>query len=180
MPEELHEMHEHAEHAHNDPSLAPATLTMAILAVLVAIASLLGHRSHTEEVLLQNKATDQWGFYQAKNIRLHVDEFAASLMGVVETKDAEASGKLREKYVAEGERYRDELKDIQTDAKKLEEEVAAASTRANRYDLGEVFLEIGLVVTSITLLTRRKAFWYLGLVCAAVGMGATISGFFLH
>jgi len=37
--------------------------------------------------------------------------------------------------------------------------------------LGEVFLEIGLVVTSITLLTRRKAFWYLGLVCAAVRYG---------
>jgi Domain of unknown function (DUF4337) len=180
MSEELHEMHEHAEHAHHDPSLAPATLTMAILAVLVAIASLLGHRSHTEEILLQNKATDQWGFYQAKNIRLHVDEFASSLMGVVETKDAEGSAKLKEKYGAEAERYKDELKDIQTDAKKLENEVEAASIKANRFDLGEVFLEIGLVVTSITLLTRRKAFWYLGLVCAAIGMGATISGFLLH
>lgn len=180
MPEELHEMHEHAEHAHHDPSLAPATLTMAILAVLVAIASLLGHRSHTEEILLQNKATDQWGFYQAKNIRLHVDEFAASLMGIMETKDAEATAKLKEKYASEGERYRDELKDIQTEAKKLEDEIQAATARANRFDLGEVFLEIGLVVTSITLLTRRKAFWYLGLVCAAVGMAATASGFFLH
>jgi len=143
MPEELHEMHEHAEHAHNDPSLAPATLTMAILAVLVAIASLLGHRSHTEEVLLQNKATDQWGFYQAKNIRLHLDEAVASLMGVVETKDAEAAAKIKEKYTSEGERYRDELKDIQTEARKLEDEIRAASTRGNRFDLGEVFLEIG-------------------------------------
>jgi len=180
MPEELHEMHEHAEHAHNDPSLAPATLTMAILAVLVAIASLLGHRSHTEEILLQNQATDQWGFYQAKNIRLHIDEFAASLIGVVEVKDAEGASKIKEKYGAEGERYRDELKEIQTKATELGDEVKAASRRANRFDLGEVFLEIGLVVTSITLLTRRKAFWYLGLVCATVGMGATISGLFLH
>lgn len=180
MPEELHEMHEHAEHAHHDPSLAPATLTMAILAVLVAIASLLGHRSHTEEILLQNKATDQWGFYQAKNIRLHVDEFAASLMGVVETKDGEGSAKLKEKYGAEAERYKDELKEIQAEAKKLQDEVEAASAKANRFDLGEVFLEIGLVVTSITLLTRRKAFWYLGLVCAAVGLTATITGLFLH
>ena len=180
MPEELHEMHEHAEHAHHDPSLAPATLTMAILAVLVAIASLLGHRSHTEEILKQNQATDIWGQYQAKNIRLHIDEAVASLIGAVETKDAEGAAKVKEKYAAEGERYRDELREVQTEARNLEDEVRSASTKANRYDLGEVFLEIGLVVTSITLLTRRKAFWYLGLVCAAVGMAATVSGFFLH
>jgi len=180
MPEELHEMHEHAEHAHGDPTLAPVTLTMAILAVLVAIASLLGHRSHTEEILLQNKATDQWGYYQAKNMRLHLDEAVASLVGVEETKDAEAAAKTREKYSAEAERYRDDLKEIQTEAKKLEDEIASATAKANRFDLGEVFLEIALVVTSITLMTRRKAFWYLGLVCAAVGMAAAISGFLIH
>jgi hypothetical protein len=180
MPEELHEMHEHAEHAHHDPSLAPATLTMAILAVLVAIASLLGHRAHTEEILLQNQTTDKWGFFQAKNIRLHIDEAVVASTGLVETKDPEAAAKVMEKYKAEAERYRDEVKDIQTQATELQDEVKATSTRANRFDLGEVFLEIGLVVTSITLLTRRKAFWYLGLVCAAIGMGATVSGFFLH
>jgi Domain of unknown function (DUF4337) len=180
MPEELHEMHEHAEHAHNDPSLAPATLTMAILAVLVAIASLLGHRSHTEEILLQNKATDQWGFYQAKNVRLHLDDAISSLMGVVETKNADTAAKLGEKYAAEGERYGEELKEIGAKAKELEAEIQVAQARSNRFDLGEVFLEIALVVTSITLLTRRKAFWYLGLVCAVVGMAAATSGFLIH
>jgi hypothetical protein len=170
MPEELHEMHEHAEHAHHDPSLAPATLTMAILAVLVAIASLLGHRASTEEVLLQNKVTDQWGFYQAKNIRLHVDEIFSSAIALAETKDAEAAAKLREKYAAEAERYRDEIKDIGTEAKKLEAEIKAAHERTDLFDLGEVFLEIALVVTSITLLTRRKAFWYMGLACATIGI----------
>ena len=180
MPEEIHEMHEHAEHARHDPVLAPATLTMAILAVLVAIVSLLGHRASTEEVLLQNKVTDQWGFYQAKNIRLHIDETFSSMMGVAETKDAEAAAKLKEKYAAEAERYRDELKDFGTEAKKLEAEIKAAHDRTDRFDLGEVFLEIALVVTSITLLTRRLAFWYMGLVCAAAGLVAAASGFLVH
>ena len=71
MSEEVHELQEHAEHARHDPSLAPVTLTMAVLAVLVATVSLLGHRTAVEEVVLQNKATDQWAYYQAKNIRLH-------------------------------------------------------------------------------------------------------------
>ena len=57
--EELNELQEHAEHARHNPSLAPVTLTMAILAVLVAALSLLGHRAHTEQLLLQTKATDQ-------------------------------------------------------------------------------------------------------------------------
>jgi hypothetical protein len=101
MSEELHELHERAEHAREHPDLAPITLTMAVLAVLVATVSLLGHRTHTEEIILQNKVTDQWGYYQAKNIRRHTDELFADLTTVMATKDAEAAAKLQEKYSAE-------------------------------------------------------------------------------
>ena len=44
---------EAAEEAKERKHLAPVSLTMAILAVLVATVSLLGHRAHTEEILLQ-------------------------------------------------------------------------------------------------------------------------------
>ena len=63
MSDELQELHENAEHARERPDLAPVTLTMAVLAVLVATVSLLGHRTHTEEIILQNKVTDQWAYY---------------------------------------------------------------------------------------------------------------------
>src|SRR5256885_11282082 len=72
--DELQELQENAEHAHHNPSMAPVSLTMAVFAVLVAVASLLGHRAHTEEVVLQAKSSDQWAYYQAKNIRQHEDE----------------------------------------------------------------------------------------------------------
>ena len=97
MSEELNELHEHAEHAREHPDLAPVTLTMAVLAVLVATVSLLGHRTHTEEIILQNKVTDQWGYYQAKNIRRHTDELFADLTSVVAAKDAGSAAKLQEK-----------------------------------------------------------------------------------
>jgi hypothetical protein len=51
MSDELQELHENAEHARERPDLAPVTLTMAVLAVLVATVSLLGHRTHTEEII---------------------------------------------------------------------------------------------------------------------------------
>ena len=157
--DELQELHEHAEHAKHDPSMAPVSLTMAVLAVVVAAVSLLGHRAHTEEVILQNKVSDHWAFYQAKSIRRHTDELFADITSVVASKDAEQAGKLHDKYLAEADRYRNEQKDLDAEAHNLEQETEQERRRADRYDLGEVFLEIALVVTSITLLSGRRGFW---------------------
>jgi preprotein translocase subunit SecD len=175
MSEELHELQEHAEHAKHDPSLAPVTLTMAVLAVLVATVSLLGHRTSTEEVILQNKVTDQWGYFQAKNIRRHTDELFADLASVMATKDAEAATKLQEKYRSEADRYRDEQKELDAKARELEQEADLAHRKTDRFDLGEVFLEIALVITSITLLSGRRLFWYLGLLFGSAGILLAVS-----
>ncbi len=180
MSTELHELHENAEHGKEHPNLAPVTLTMAVLAVLVATASLLGHRSSTEEVILQNKVTDQWSYYQAKNIRLHTDELFADLTGVVTAKDAEAAAKVQEKYRAEVERYKDEKKELEAKARELEQEFALTHRKTDRFDLGEVFLEIALVITSITLLSGRRIFWHLGLLFGAAGIVIAASALLIH
>ena len=96
MSEELSELQEHAEHAKHNPALAPVSLTMAVLAVLVAVVTLVGHRAHTEEVVLQAKASDQWAFYQAKNIRRHTDELFTDLTSVQATTDAATLAKLHD------------------------------------------------------------------------------------
>ncbi len=180
MSEELTELQEHAEHAKENPALAPVSVTMAILAVLVTVVSLLGHRAHTEEVVLQAKSSDQWAYYQAKNIRRHSDEFFVDLSSVQSTTDAAALAKLREKYMAEAERYKDEQKEIEDKARELEAEVAIEMKRADRFDLAEVFLEIGLVITSITLLSGRRLFWFVGLALGIIGSVVTVSGFLIH
>src|ERR1700740_2921604 len=120
MSDELQELQEHAEHGHQNPSLAPVSLTMAVLAVLVAVVSLLGHRAHTEEVVLQAKSSDQWAYYQAKNIREHEDDLFSELSGVMNSNDAGGIAKFREKYVQEAERYKHEKVGIQDEARKLE------------------------------------------------------------
>lgn len=170
MTEELTELHEHAEHAREHPDLAPITLTMAVLAVLVATVSLLGHRTHTEEIILQNKVTDQWAYYQAKNIRRHTDELFADLTTVVASKDAEAVAKLQEKYRAEADRYKDEQKELDKEARATEKEADLTRRKADRFDLSEVFLEVALVITSITLLSGKRIFWRLGLLIGTAGV----------
>ncbi len=179
MSTELEELKDHAEHAKENPTLAPVTLTMAILAVLVATVSLLGHRSSTEEIILQNKVTDQWGYYQAKNIRQHTDELFADLAGVMAAKDAEAAAKVQEKYRAQVDRYKDEKKELETKARELEQEFQTTHQKTDRFDLGEVFLEVALVITSITLLSGRRVYWHIGLLFGAVGMAIALSAHFV-
>ncbi len=180
MTEEINELHEHAERARENPSLAPVTLTMAVLAVLVAAVSLLGHRAHTEEIILQNKVTDQWAYFQAKNMRLHTDELLADLAGVVASKDADGAAKLQEKAHAEAERYKDEKKELEAKGHELERDFAVTHRKADRFDLGEGFLEVALVITSITLLSGRRIFWHLGLLIAAMGVLAAASAWMVR
>ena len=162
MSDELDELKEAAERAKESRQLAPVSLTMAILAVLVATVSLLGHRAHTEEILLQTRATDQWGYYQAKNMRRNNLEALADVLTAMENTKADRAQQVEDSFNKEIDK------------------VQQTSRRANRFDLGEVFLEIALVVTSITLLTEKRAYWYLGFVLAAVGLASAASGLLMR
>lgn len=174
--DELQELQENAEHAKHNPMMAPVSVTMAVLAVVVAVVALLGHRAHTEEVVLQAKSSDQWAYYQAKNIRRHTDELFTDLTSVTPNTDAAALSKLREKYSGEAERYKNEQQDIEDKANELEKEVGVERKRADRFDLAEVFLEVALVITSITLLSGRRIFWSVGIVLGVVGLVVACAG----
>jgi hypothetical protein len=180
MPDELSELQENAEHGRENPSLAPISVTMAILAVCVAVVSLLGHRSHTEELLSQNRATDQWSYYQAKNIRRHNYEMGVDLLSMMEFKEKAQADKVREKYQKEADRYTKEQAEIEEQAKDLEKESALSQRKADRFDLGEVFLEIALVISSLALLSRKRLYWYFGIVSGLAGLGVAATGFLLH
>ena len=177
--EELNELKEHAEKAAEDKGLAPVSLTMAVVAVLVATISLLGHRAHTEEILLQNKTTDTWAYYQAKNLRLNNLQALNDVMGALEGKNEKAE-QVQKRFEDNIEKYGEEKNEIQNEAHALEAELRHETQRANRFDLAEVFLEISLVVTSITLLTGRKHYWMLGMALAAAGIVVALTVLLLH
>jgi len=180
MSDEAEELKEAAERAKERKELAPVSLTMAILAVLVATVTLLGHRAHTEEILMQTRATDQWAYYQAKNMRRNNLEALDDVLGALEGAHPDKAGEVHKRFHQDIDKYRDQQKDIQNEARTLEDEVRLSTARANRFDLGEVFLEIALVVTSITLLTDRRAYWYLGFVFAALGIASAASAFLVR
>lgn len=174
---ELPESHE--EHGDN-PFLVPVSVTISTLAVLVAAVTLLSHRAHTEELLLQSKATDQWSYYQAKNIRLREVQSIGDLLSALAPADKQKAESLREKYANEAERYASDKEDISKEAKNLENESQLAGRKADRFDGGEGLLEVGLVICSLTLLTKRRGYWIGGSVIGACGIVMALTGFFVH
>ena len=176
---EAHELHEHAEHASHDAAMRPVAFTMSVLAVLVAITTVLGHRTHTEAVLYQNKATDQWNYYQAKKIRSNDTALATDLLSAVTIADKDVAKRIAAAYADHQAKWTGDLKEEQEKAETLETKVKHAEAKADRFDLAEAMLEIGLVVTSVTLLTRRRMYWYMGLVFSAAGMISAATVYFL-
>ncbi len=174
---ELHEgHHEQGDH----PLILPVSITISIMAVLVAGVALLGHRAHTEELLRQSQAADRWAQFQAKSVRLHETQGFSDVVNIVASLDKAKGEALREKYSKEVEHYESDKEDISKEAKDLEADRDLAGRRADRFDGGEALLEIGLVICSITLLTKRKGFWFGGMSIGAVGVVLAVTGFFLH
>lgn len=180
MADEISELHENAEHGAHEKTLAPVTITMAILAVLVAAITLLGHRAHTEELLNQTKSTDQWAYYQAKDIRLHTYQLFEDQLSVESVSNPEQAAKLKESYNKQIEKYTDQEKEIESAAHEAEGEVTMYGHRADRFDLAEVMLEAALVICSITLLTKKRIFWGFGLLLGVMGLGLGVAGLMIH
>jgi len=174
---ELPERHHGGE---DDPLVLPVSITISIMAILVAAATLMGHRTHTEELLRQSQAADRWAQYQAKSVRLHETQGFSDVVNIVASFDKEKGAVLREKYQKEVEHYKSDKEDISEEAKTLEKERYLSGRKADRFDGGEAFLEIGLVICSITMLTKRKLFWFGGMLIGALGVGLALTGFFLH
>jgi hypothetical protein len=180
MPDEIQELQENAEHGAHEKTLAPVTITMAVFAVFVAMVSLLGHRADTEALLNQTKSTDQWAYYQAKDTRLHAYEIFLDQLTVGSASNAEQAAQLKEKYKKDIERYTDQEKEIEAGAQEAETDVKTNLRRADRFDLGEVMLEAALVICSITLLTRKRVFWALGLILGCAGVALGVAGLLIR
>ncbi len=142
-----------SHHGHEDhPLVLPVSITISVMAVFVAGVSLLGHRAHTEGLRLETQAASRWTQYQAK----------------------------KEKYAKEVEHYESDKVDVSKEAKNLEDERDLTVRQADRFDGGEALLEIGLVICSITLLTKRKGFWLGGVLIGTAGVALAATGLFLH
>jgi Domain of unknown function (DUF4337) len=153
-----------------EESLTSISLAISILAVLVAMVTVLGHRTHTEAVLMQGKASDTWNEYQAKKIRMENLSVVVDQMALQPSVDAKATAAKVADYKGHIAKWNDDLKEESDKAKEYEEEVRRAEAKAVRFDIGEALLQISVVLSSITLFTRKRSFFFGGLSLGAVGL----------
>lgn len=158
------ELQDNAEHAH-DHFTRKAGATMAVIAAALAIVAVYGHIETTEELLAQQKSSDQWAFYQAKTLRRYQSEVALDILKSIGVRTEEMAAK----YAADFNRYEHDAEQIQEQAKEYQRESEFAGQRALRLHVGEVFLEIAIVLTSLAILTRKNGFWLAGVLGASIG-----------
>ena len=178
-PTEIQEFSKQMQEAGEGESMTTIALAISILAVLVALVTVLGHRSHTEAVLMQSRADDQWNEYQAKKIRQDNLSVVLDTLSLQPSPSTATQAKIVE-YKAHIAKWNGDLAEGQTKAREFEAEVAHAERQASRYDLGEALLQISVVLSSVTLITRKKGYFLFGLSLGAVGLVVAASALLVH
>ncbi len=206
-PEGLDRPGEQAEHR-LDPFDRRVAMTMAIIAAVLACVTMLSHRAHDDSLSLlaeanrlttaanihHTEASDQWGYYQAKNNRssqLEASLALLSVLGKAPGADSRAAETVKT-WGGEIRKYREsELPALKIKAEALDKrghelefesegkttESYQARRRGDRLDLAELAIELALVLCSIAVLTKLPSFWYGGIGSGVVGAIIAISAF---
>ena len=171
----MSEIEIHHEHGHDADSFGKKIgVLVGIIGILLAAVTIASHREHTNAVIHKTEANDQWAYYQAKKIRSEVLGVGASLSTLVSpSSDARAASA---KMQGDRDHENQEADDLKKEAEAKEAESARSEQRALRFDLGEGLLELGLVLTSLYFLSKKKSFPVFGLAAAGFGLVAAILG----
>lgn len=179
----VEEQAEHAEHAHEHGNKR-AALLIAVLAAILAVCEQQAKRSDIGVVENAVLAADTWNEYQAKSVRAAQSRDLELLAG---TLDAPVSSDL--KAVREGfikQMRTDQLhyeKDAKTGksilavrARRYEELRHQNLERSHTFDNAAAALELGIVLSTASVITSSRFLLKFGAVMGAIGFVLGIFG----
>jgi hypothetical protein len=193
-PEHQLEHAEHAAHASLNDFDKRVTISIAIIAAVLACVTMLGHRAHNDTLSLQSEvgiqkveASNTWARYQAVNGRSHLYQSVLEISDFVasraETQSQQAAA--RQRWGKQVKKYEEDqmptlMKEAEAHLQKSEQarkESEEMHARSNRFDLGELGLQLGTVLASPAILTKARPFWFGGILCAVVGAVVAATGY---
>lgn len=170
MPlEKVHEdIHHQANHGGQNWTMGVA-LTTSVLAGLAAVAAMLSGHHANEAMLDQIHASDKWAYYQAKGIKAAVLNSKIELLtGLGKEPDPKDRDKS-EQYKADQERTKAEAEE--------KESASGAHMQAHGiYARGVTMFQVAIAVSAISVLTRRRRFWYIAIGFGVIGLGFLAQG----
>lgn len=197
---EAHEAHEvgdkiaegrHGAHPPETLRREAATI-VGVIAMLLAIASLLGEAATKETINFNVLASDTYAFYQAKNERQSALRLAADQLEALEAShpDWGAAGhagvdKLIGDYRATVERYEsdpkagDGKKELLAKARGYEQKRDHAQHQDINYDYARALFQIAIVLGSVSIVSLSRPLLWLGCALAVLAALLTVNGLFL-
>jgi hypothetical protein len=178
--------------AHGNKQQNRSALTISILAMVLAIASLGGSNAMKEATQENILAANAYAFYQAKNIRQTDYKIAAAdlELQLAREPNMNANAKaLYEKKIADYkkniERYESEpetkegKKELMARAKEHEAIRDHAMQQDPWFDYAEGALQIAIVLLSVSIVASIPALYWAGTLLGALGFISTVNGYFL-
>ncbi len=158
--------------------IAITTLLLAACATLTSFkAAGYGNRM----VLAQTQASDQWAYYQAKSIKETQYQVQRDAMNAIlpQAQRTEAVNTQLAGFEAEVKRYKAEKNEIAEEAKRMEAERDKARTYNTVYGQALMFLQVGILLSSLATINKANGYWYAGLAVGVVGVGFLLYGTFI-
>jgi hypothetical protein len=181
--EQTVEQHHHAEHvgqAASPRELRLSAMTAAVLAVCAALASLLSGHAANQAILSQTRASDHWAHFQAKSTKGHLYEVGRQMLEALGSA-APTAGTDRLKQVMadfqnQTKKYDAEKEELQKQAQELESESAHELHKHHDFALAVASFQVGVVLSSISILVRYRALFLLSILAGLVGAGLVFVG----
>jgi hypothetical protein len=131
-----------------------------------------------EAILAQNKATDQWAFFQAKSTKEQIFDVGSQVVAVLSegTAQADRAKPALERLRGEVQRYEREKDEIRREAERWEEESRHEHRKHTRFALGIALFQVGIVLASVSLLVRFRWLHVLSLATGVAGLACLIVG----
>jgi hypothetical protein len=176
------EAHERAEGGDRPRAPRWVPVAAAILAVLAAITGLLSTQRSTialttknEAILLTTKASDAYNEYESRSIKEHLYEALIAAGGVRDPKKLHA--------VAEHERTAGipvfiKAKNYEREATETNERSERALRSYEHLEVGVTFLEIAIVLVSISALVSTRLLTVVASVATVAGIVISAVGYF--
>ena len=189
-------IHEAAEHGHgrigDEAFRKRVGIMIGVLAVILAVTETAGNASMKQTINSNIEASDNYAFYQARNIRQTATRLAADeldMLALTRPDMPEASATAIRDKAAEYRKLADRWesdpatgegkKELQAKAKEAEARRIGAQESDENFELAAALVQIAVVLASSSILHASRPLVWISATFATIGTLISVNGF-LH